>query len=366
MVSMRVLQGAAAAMMYPQALTGIQLLFTGAGRARAIGMFAMALAAGAVVGQILGGVLVSADIAGLGWRSIFLVNVPLCLAMIVAAVRFVPPGNPRKTGRPDLAGVVTLTISVLLLVAPLTLGRDQGWPPWTWISLAAFPFACWLFLRTQYHATRHGRAPLVAVDLVRRDPIALALLALLIATGTYYALLFTAAQYFQHGLGRSALASGLLLLPWVAAFGLAGQVVRWVPARPRSVLPSIGYLVLVVVYVAIAVAMLTGPVGDPALLVLFGLGGLGLGIGFAALIRHLTEQVPAAYGADISEVATTTLQLGGAIGIAMFGSVYLVFADATDARHAFGTTNAALAVAAIIATMAAYIATRSRRVATVS
>ncbi|MDQ2706134.1 MAG: MFS transporter [Actinomycetota bacterium] len=94
LVLMRVLQGTGAALMFPQALTGIQLNFTGWSRVRAIGFYAIALSVGAVLGQILGGVLISADIAGLGWRTIFLVNVPICLAVIAAAARYLPPRPP--------------------------------------------------------------------------------------------------------------------------------------------------------------------------------------------------------------------------------------------------------------------------------
>ena len=110
LVLARVFQGAGAALMFPQALTGIQLNFAGDQRKRAIGLYAIALSTGAVVGQIVGGALISANIAGSHWRLIFLVNVPVGAAVIMAALRYLPADSPRKVRRLDLQGVATLSV----------------------------------------------------------------------------------------------------------------------------------------------------------------------------------------------------------------------------------------------------------------
>ncbi len=365
LVLMRVAQGAGAAAMFPQALTGIQLSFTGERRTRAIGLYALALAAGAVLGQILGGVLISADIAGTGWRPIFLVNVPICVAVLAVAARVLPPDQQRSTSRIDVPGVATLSASLLLVVLPLTLGRGQGWPAWTWVSLCAAVPAGWLFLAAQRRATLAGRTPLVDTRLLARPPVALGLLALLAATGTYYSLLFTLAQYVQQGLGSSAMTSGLILVPWVAAFGVAGQITRRLPARTGPRLPVAGYLLLAAAYLGISAALLEGQRIGLVLLVLLALGGLGLGTGFAALVGHLTNAVPPRNAPDISGVATTTLQIGGALGVAGFGSVYLTLFSAAgpaQASHAFALTSLALGGTALLAAVAAYLATHVRNV----
>ena len=105
---------------------------------------------------------------------------------------------------------------------PLVVGQQQGWPAWSWVCLAAAAPGCWLFLTAQRRAAAAGRPVLVDLTAVRPAPVALGLIALAAATSTYFALLFTLAQYEQQGLGRSPVASGLMLVPWVAAFGLAG------------------------------------------------------------------------------------------------------------------------------------------------
>jgi MFS family permease len=335
----RVLQGAGAALMLPQVLSGIQIHFDGEARARAIGRYSLALSGGAVVGQILGGVLIS---AAHSWRPIFLVNVPICVAAIVAGRRVLPPDALRGGARVDARGVALLSVGLLLIVAPLTLGQGEGWPPWTWICLAAAPAALAIFLRSQR---------LIDVRALRPPPVLLSLLALMTATGTYFALLFTLAQYIQRGLGDSALVSGLTLVPWVAAFGIGGQIVRRRPARSMS---PCGYVLLAAAYLGIGVLRPDGAL----LVILLGFGGLGLGIGFAALLGHLTSVVAPRHAAEISGVSTTTTQIGGAIGVAAAGGLYLGLAP-DGPRHAFAVTALALAATAALASLAAFAATRA-------
>jgi hypothetical protein len=359
LVVARVAQGISAALMFPQTLTGIQLNFEGSERVRAIGLYAMALSAGAVVGQILGGVLVSANVAGTQWRAIFLINVPVAAIAIAAARRHVPPDERRSARRIDLVGVATLSVSALLIVLPLVLGRVEGWPTWTWACLAAGVPAAGVFVAGQRRVADRGGAPLVNVDVLARPAVGWALVALLVATGTYYALLFTLAQYLQQGLGRGVLVSGLTLVPWVAAFGLAGQLVRRLPRHWVALAPPAGCLVLAAAYAAISLMLFSGRNAEGPLIALLATGGLGLGINFSAILAHLTNAVPTGYAPDISGVGSTMSAIGGAIGVAAFGTLYLSLAPTgTDAAtHAFAVVTAALATAALVATAAARRAT---------
>ena len=359
LVLARVLQGGGAALMFPQTLTGIQLTFSGDHRKRAIGWYAIALSGGGVAGQILGGALISANIAGSQWRAIFLVNIPIAVAVIVAGLRYLPVDHHRTARRIDLPGVATLSAAILLVVLPLALGRTEGWPVWAWVCLVASAPAFLLFLAAERRISASHGAPLINVHVLARPAVCWALLTLLAATGTYYALLFTLAQYLQQGLGNSPFVSGLTLVPWVAAFGLAGQLVRRLPARLAS--PAAGCLLLTASYLAISITLFTGQ-HQALLVVLLGIGGLGLGIQFSALIRHLTNAVPAEYAPDISGVSTTTMQIGGAISVAAFGTLYLSLttpADTAHATHAFAVTTAAFAAVALLSAAAAHRATHS-------
>jgi MFS family permease len=360
LVIARVILGVGAALMFPQTLTGIQLNFDGPDRVRAIGLYAVALSCGAVVGQILGGVLVSANLAGSHWRAIFLINVPIAAGTVVAALRHLPIDQDRSSKQTDLAGVATLTLTALLVVLPLVLGRVDGWPVWTWVCLAASAPAFWLFLAAERSITKKGGGALVNMAVLSRPSVGWALLALLLATGTYYALLFTLAQYLQQGLAHSPLVSGLILVPWVAAFGAAGQLVRRLPARRLGLAPSVGCAVLACAYAAISLTLFSGQHSEALLVVLLSVGGLGLGINFSAILAHLTHAVPSGYAPDISGVSSTTAAIGGALGVAVFGTLYLGMAHTSigTATHAFATVTAGFAAAAFVAAGSARRATR--------
>lgn len=196
LIGARLAQGAAGAVMVPQVLSGIQLHFTGRARSRAQGLFAVALSGGAVADQVLGGVLVSADVAGLGWRPIFLVNVPVGIVLFAAGPRLLPPDARGAKAGLDVGGVALLSAAVLLAVAPLVFGRETGWPAWTWASLAACPPVLALFVRRQ----RRVAAPLLDLRVLARPVVAWTLAALAAATGTYFAMLFVLALYLQQGL----------------------------------------------------------------------------------------------------------------------------------------------------------------------
>src|SRR5262245_25842402 len=266
LVAARVIQGIGGALAFPQVLSGIQRYFDeGPQRTRALGLYSMALAGGAVAGQILGGVLVSADVLGLRWRPVFLVNVPVTLAVVLAGVRVFPadgPGDSPADGpgdgldgrarRLDVPGAATLAGAVLAIVVPLALGRQAGWPAWTWWCLAASLPASAAFVVIEQRRAARGRPLLIAPHLLRRPAIAWGLWPAALTTSTYFALLFTLALYLQRGLGRTAMVSGLTLLPWVIAFAVPGRVLGRLPARTRSWLTLPGCLILAAAYAAIS------------------------------------------------------------------------------------------------------------------
>jgi MFS family permease len=375
LIAARVLQGAGAAVMFPQTFTGIQLRFTGQARAAAIASYAMALSGGAVTGQVLGGLLVSANVAGLGWRAVFLVNVPVGAAALVAARRYLPadtravgprherPARPQgDESRPqgdgsrpqgtrlDIPGVLTLSGAVLLIVLPLTLGRQLGWPAWTWLCLAASVPALAAFVMVENRAP----APLVTLRVLAIPVVRWGLIAQALSTGTYYALLFIVAQYVQAGLRLSPVESGLLLVPWVAAFGLAGRVIRLVPPALSRWLPVAGALLLAAAFTGIA----AGAHGPALLAPLFCIGGLGLGTQFATLAGTMTAAVPARYAPDISGVFSTVIQIAGAIAVAGVGALYLSISARSHPAHAFAISALVLLALTVPAIIGCFLASR--------
>jgi MFS family permease len=360
LVLARLAAGAAAALMSAQVLPGIQLGFTGRARARALGLFSLMLSAGAVAGQSLGGLLISADVLGTTWRPVFLINVPACLALMWLAWHFLPAGE-RQPRRIDLAGVAVLTAAMLLLVLPLTLGQDAGWPVWTVICLAASGpafMALWLVERA---VSARGGVPLVDPGLLARPGIAWGLAGQAVATGTYFAMLFTLALYLQQGLGKSAAYSGLALVSWVAAFGIPGPVLGNLPDRIRVLAAPAGSVILAAGFAGLAAVLWAGDTSGAVLMTLLGLGGLGLGTGFAGMLSHLTSSVPGEHAAGLSGLFNTVTRAGGVVGTAAFGTVYLALVHhPSQAVHGFALLNGALAVSALAAAAMAGLSVRHR------
>ena len=164
LIVFRVIQGIAAAVMLPQVLSLIQQTFQGEARAKAMSAWTAVLASGIVVGQVLGGILVTANLFGWSWRPVFLVNVPIGIVLYIAAIRSLPsvkPQNTAATNKVDLAGVLTLSPTILALVVPLVLGHDEHWPLWGWVLLAATLPLLALFLAVERRVARRGESPIL-------------------------------------------------------------------------------------------------------------------------------------------------------------------------------------------------------------
>lgn len=353
LVAARIAQGAAGALMVPQVLSGIQLHFTGRERARAQGLLVLALAGGAVAGQALGGILVAADLWGLGWRPIFLINVPVGLVLLAAGLRLLPADRDGAAGRLDLPGVALLSAAVLLGALPLIFGREAHWPVWCWLCLAASAPALAAFVRRQRRLAARGGAPLLDPEVAAEPVVARTLAALAAATGTYQALLFVLALYLQQGLGRGALYSGLVLVAWVAAFGIAGPLLPRCPDRLAARAPVAAYVILAGAYFGLAATRGQGW----ALFALLGAGGFGLGLGYAAQLGRLTSAVPARHAPDLSGLVNTGAQLAGVAGVAVLGTLYLSLAGRPE--HAFAVVMAAAGATALAAAAAAHSAGRA-------
>ncbi len=323
LIAARFVQGAGAALMVPQVLSGIQLHFGGVHRVRALGYYSIALSGGAVAGQVLGGLTISADLFGTTWRPIFLANLPLGVLVFLLARAVLPVDRQRDPRGMDLAGVAALSAVLLLVVAPLLLGRDEGWPIWTWLCLGASPVALGWLIRTERRVAAAGGRPLLGAAVLRRPAVRAGLIAHGLTTATYFSLLFILALYLQQGLDLSPAYSGLAMVSWVAAFGLAGPLLPRLPARALPHSPTAGCLILAVGYAAVMAFLLAGGHAGPVLFALLGVGGLGLGVSANSLIGAMTSAVTTDSAADLSGVINTNAQCAGAVGVAVASTAYL-------------------------------------------
>lgn len=361
LVVARIIQGAGAALLVPQVLSGIQIHFAGEARARALGLFVVALSVSAVAGQILGGALISADLFGSGWRPVFLINVPIGAALIAAAMRCLPADAARGRARLDLGGVAVLSTALLLALVPLILGREAHWPAWMWVCLLASLPAFALFVAMERRIAASGGDPLVNLRILVNPAVSWALISRALAAGTYFSLLFVLALYLQQGLGETPLSSGLSLVTWVGAFGIGGPLLHRLPKPVSCHAAWAGASIMAAAFAAIAAALMAGKAEGLVLVTLLGFGGFGFGLTTTSLLTHLTSVVPAEYAPDISGLYQTNSQLAAAVGVALFGIVYLDLtgqAGRPAAMQAFTVISIAFAATALLAALAARRATR--------
>ncbi|WP_406058072.1 MFS transporter [Streptomyces sp. NBC_01077] len=336
LVGARVAQGAAAALMLPQVLATIHSSTEGARRAKALSLYGATAGLSMVTGQILGGVLVAADLAGSGWRAVFLVNVPVAVAGLVLAFRTVPETRSDRPAPVDVAGTLLLAVSLLTLLAPLTEGRTAGWPLWTWVSLAVFPFAAAAFWWVERRADRRGRTPLVPPSLLDLVSLRRGLILVLPLSGGFGGFMFVIAVALQQGLGLGAVASGLALVPMAVAFfgaSLAGPrlVRRW----GTRVVP-VGALLQAL---GLALIALTAWRSWPDMSVLsllpgMAIAGIGQGLQLPVLFRVVLSEVPAERAGVGSGVMVTTQQTALTLGVATLGSLYLSLTASAPADSA--------------------------------
>ncbi|MGI8864648.1 MAG: MFS transporter [Solirubrobacteraceae bacterium] len=180
LIAARLVQGVAGALLMPNVLSLIGVLYTGSDRARALSAYGMVMGLAAVGGQLIGGALVQLNIAGLGWRSCFLINLPIgALALALSPVVISESRAPRSSGI-DLVGTGLVTSGLTAIVLPLIEGRQHNWPTWTWLSLAAAPVILAAFIAHQRWLTRRGVSPLLELSLFRERAFSAGLLAQLV------------------------------------------------------------------------------------------------------------------------------------------------------------------------------------------
>jgi len=353
LVALRFIQGVGAAVMIPQVLSLIQRTFTQpAARAGAMSRYAAVLSGGVVLGQVLGGLLVSANIAGSTWRPIFLVNVPVGVA-VLAFGRLLPAADPERPQRQlDLPGLLTLTPAVLAFVLPLVLGQSLGWPAWGWALLAASVVLAAALGPVERLVHARGGQPILPRALLAAPGVATGIAGMFMLMLIFGGWLFTLTLHLQDGLGYSALRSGLTFVPGALAFAFVSLNWRRVPASARHVLIVGGFALSGAALAAMGLLLRDGGTGGAATYVLAGVVGGGMASGFSPLMTRVLSRVPVAIAADASGVIVTVNQLAIVGGVATFGTLYLnlagrLHASVLASAHAWEASSLALAVVAI-------------------
>jgi EmrB/QacA subfamily drug resistance transporter len=356
LVLARVLQGAGSGLMVPQVLAVIQVTIPPQDRGRAFGIFGATIGMATILGPLLGGALISLDLLGTDWRAIFLVNVPVGLAALVAAALELPDSRSPDAPRLDLPGALLVTAGLLLLVFPLTEGRERGWPTWIYAMLAASVPVLTAFLLLQRRKTRDDASPLLLMTLFRSPSFRAGLVLSFVFFAGIPAFFFTFSLYLQVGLGFSALHAGLTTFPFAVASGIASSRSDQLAGRLGTGVLRLGAAALALGMV-VNIAVLHAAGTDlhsweiaPFLLI----SGFGLGCFLAPLTNLVLAGIQGREAGSASGVLTTAQQIGGALGVALIGIVLFgllggharAAAQDQDAVLAAGLRSAGLPAAA--------------------
>jgi MFS family permease len=352
LIAFRCLQGAGAALMLPQVFSIVQIEFPPARRGRPLALLGGVQGIAAVVGQLLGGALLALDPLDLGWRSVFLINLPICAVGVLLVPRFVPESRSAATRRLDLGGVALAALVVGAVTVPIVEGRSAGWPLWTFASLAAAVPLGLAFIVWEGLVKRAGGSPLVELALFRIPTFKLGLslsLVFMLASPPVILLLMI---YLQEELGLSAIDAGLTFTP--AAIGYAATALgvgrMGIARREHALLPGI----LVTAAGVVISGLLTALVAEPSPLVLaftFGVVAVGQGAVIPALTGTVLAETDPLHVGSASGLLATAQQLGGALGIALTGTVFFGRLGSADSPAAYGEAFA-FALAAILVILA--------------
>jgi EmrB/QacA subfamily drug resistance transporter len=336
----RVLQGAAGAMMTPQVLAILGTVYAGQRRAKAFAMYGMAMGIAGVLGQLLGGLLIQADIAGSSWRGIFLINVPVGVAALLLTGRLVPESRGERS-QLDLAGTALATLGLAAIILPLAEGEQHGWPLWTWLSLAAGPVLLGTFAGQQARRRRAGRAPLVDPALFRGRAFGVGSLAALTYSVVPPAFFFVLALYLQDGRGLSALFSGVVFTAVGVGFFAAMLLTQAMTARLGKQILALGAVVTAAGSVIMALTASASSSGE--LLPGLAIAGFGMGMVLVPLSATVLQNVEPRQAGSGAGVLATFQQVGGALGVAVIGTVFFGALHTGAFPHAFALSMAVLA-----------------------
>ncbi len=322
LVGWRVVQGCAAALMFPQALSYIHVTFAGAQKRLAFSLYGAMIGGGSITGQILGGTLIRADLWGLSWRPIFLINLPLGVATILAAQVLLRETRAKEAPHLDLVGTAVVSLGLVLFSVPFLEGREAGWPPWAWACLVSSAPVLWAFYRWEQREANRGRTPLLQPRLFADRGFVTGMAVTCIYFAGHTSMLFALSLYLQLALGLDPMAAGLALVPFSFGFlvgsAASGKLNGWLGRNSLH----LGTAVLAAALVALLVEVRSVPTQETTLFAATCLVyGVGRGFVTAPLYNTVLSGVPAADAGAAAGLASTMQQVANSVGIALLGAI---------------------------------------------
>lgn len=353
LIAARFLQGFAAALAFPQVLALVQVSFPEHERPRALAYFGLNVALASIAGQLLGGLLVHWNWFDLGWRVVFLINLPIGGLALWIAARTLPEARAEDPPTLDLGGVAIATAGLALLLVPLIEGHQAGWPAWAIAMLVASVPVLWWFFRAERRAAAHGKDPLIDLELFRLRTFRRGLSMI----ATYFfgggSLFLILSIYLQRGLGMETLDAALSFTSYAGALLVSSLVASHYVARHRLKFLHGGFLLACAGLGCLVAGLATTRTGDARVSIMVGLAIFALGQGCISPVMFSTvlSGVPLRSAGAASGVLSTCQQVSSMLGVAVIG---LVFATALGA-HAGAASYAHAATVALSINLASMI-----------
>jgi EmrB/QacA subfamily drug resistance transporter len=355
----RLVQGCAAAAMFPQALSFIHVNFSGSSKRVAFSLYGTMIGFGSIVGQLLGGFLIHANLFQLGWRPIFLINLPIGIVTIVSASFMLRESRADAAPKLDLGGVGILTVGLALFSYPFMEAQEQGWPLWAWISLlASFP-VLWAFCMFERRQSAKNHSPLIEPRLFRDKGFVVGLIVTCIYFAGHTSMILVLSLYLQFSLGLNPMYAGFALASFSFAFLLGSALSGKINGHFGRGSLHLGAAVLAIGIGALA--MQAGPVPGhltPGFVLACFVYGIGRGIVTSPLYNTVLSGIPHRDAGAASGVASTMPQLANSVGIALIGAVVFGMIPkhgATPADYAHGFVVSSLINLAMLCVAAGLI-----------
>lgn len=324
LVVVRLVQGVGAALMVPQVVAFIAVAFPPPERPKALSWFGATIGLAVVAAQILGGALLSADVASLGWRVIFLVNIPVGAVTLLFAARLLPDAKAARRPKQDVVGNLGIALTLGLAVLPIVIGRSEGWPVWGWAMLGcAVPLA----IATAVYEKRlpaRGGEPMLDLRLFRNRSYSVGVLTVVGVMTFYAGFIFGMTLFLQAGLGLSPAEAGLTFGPMGLGFAASSFLARPLLMRFGVAVINAGQ-VLLVLSTAVLLAELRASGTDTSaweMVVPMVLGGMGTGVTLPALTGVVMSKVAPQQAGVASGLLSTAQQFANTLGVAVFGALY--------------------------------------------
>jgi EmrB/QacA subfamily drug resistance transporter len=375
LIGARVLQGLFGAVMVPQTFGLIRDLFPPKDIGKAFGALGPVIGLSTIAGPVVAGLLIQADIAGSGWRAAFLINLPIGVFSLLAGVVALPSAGAQpglvlgvgehppvdaaardRGGRMDGIGALTAGVGMLMLVYPLTMGREKGWPAWLLAILGGAVAVLAGFVARQIRRRRTGRTTLIELSLFTRRSYVSGVVFVIVFFGAIVGFSLSTGLFLQLGLGYSPMRASLTMCAWAIGAFLGSAVSAGLMARLGRRMLHIGLTLMGAGLVGLILTLGNGPagVGGWALRVPLGVYGLGMGMIFVPLFDIIMGEVRDHEVGSASSLLESLQQLGASLGVAILGTVFFAAVGAQPLIGDFVHASQRIALLALALTAIAF------------